>query len=1393
MSLVKTKLKAARDAIAKKQFSLAKDASEQALAFDPTNYNANVFLGLALLELGEFAESEAAYRRAIDSSPEQSLAWQGLAKYYERRNQWPAFAETMRRLVDLYVESGDAAKCAEAAEKLIACRRDNGNPSELVDALSLLLPDSPAYGVLSNLPIPDHTNPEATPSYTTQAAVHNSLPVVEEIITILEREESSTYAKEVAKRRTRLGAASPEVLRKEVGVEVWSDSLLPKFYTDVLNHPHTTDELRRMTDAKLLRYKYQLLCALPANDTRKPIISREVDELVAGAITLEIPDELAWSLSLDALDLVNLKDYPSDLLQQFILLFPSTPLATFLKAYSVYSHSENIDEEDSNNPIESFERMQDAYSSLANSTLATRILADVSLQESELQNAILAAENGLSLLTQTETNCGKTLSKGRIGFKMVLSTSLVHLFPPKHHVRALSILDDVLAEAPDNTLCLMSRAYILEHEERWIDAATLFNRVSTLLPDDLQLGIRAKEEESWCIALSGDLAAGIHGLETVLTTLKTLEGGEADCARTLYRIGRAYWDMGESKREESYRLFIAALKYNSSYAPAFSALGIYYLEAANPRDPTRASKCFQKAFELDARESAAARRLADGFAEEREWDLVEVVARRTIEGEGGLDGGLKVDSSRRFLPNNAWAWKAVGVVELARSNYTAAIQALQITLRAEPDDQVSWLRLGEAYSKAGRHAAAIKALSRARELDSKDWMCSFFLAQVQRQTGELQEAVDAFRDILAEHPEEIGVVVSLGQSYLELGLAQLNDGLSNRAERSFVDAILTAIQTMKQSAGFRSLTWKTVADALFFLSRRSVLFHEDIVRETVDQVQTLLPTDLDSNLRSIMATTDPSAPITPRYILQTSVMAYSHRIALGPSEGVAHSSAMYDLGIVLLCAARQEISPQGAQDKAVEYLTGAVRENPGNDAFWTALASAHFTSQPKTSQHAYIKALEIDSKNALTWANLGLLYLDQGDLELANQALLRAQTLDPECTIAWAGQALVAANNGHNSDSTTLLEHAVGLPSSVPEVDLEYASRAFTQGMGTSSGLSIDSLLPIFLVLDRYCQNRPGDPCGLHLLGLICETLGQLERAVELVRRAIGILEAEYEETESAVVEKHYTVATSNAARLCLAVQDYEGAIEAFESVLGLIGEEDKDRDAATMQIQARFGISLAAFQSGRIDEAMQHAELALQLAANDTTLQGHSAVLLAQIMWAAGDKDTAKERLLDCITTDSENLIAITALAAMGILTNDDGLVDAALADILSLPVHKRLELDPERHVNYLLTKHHLAQNDVGKAISLAQGVVVAEPARPDTRNDLASLNLQLNDHKTAHAVLSGSQTGSFEVARNSLALQAISESMNGDSSRAIRLAQKAIFLTPWKAENWKTLALAR
>ena len=62
-------------------------------------------------------------------------------------------------------------------------------------------------------------------------------------------------------------------------------------------------------------------------------------------------------------------------------------------------------------------------------------------------------------------------------------------------------------------------------------------------------------------------------------------------------------------------------------------------------------------------------------------------------------------------------------------------------------------------------------------------------------------------------------------------------------------------------------------------------------------------------------------------------------------------------------------------------------------------------------------------------------------------------------------------------------------------------------------------------------------------------------------------------------------------------------------------------------------------------------------------------------------------------IATDPENLNAINTLAGMGILTGDDNIVDAALSEILALPIEHRHSVDPQRNVDYLLIQHHLAQ----------------------------------------------------------------------------------------------------
>lgn len=296
-----------------------------------------------------------------------------------------------------------------------------------------------------------------------------------------------------------------------------------------------------------------------------------------------------------------------------------------------------------------------------------------------------------------------------------------------------------------------------------------------------------------------------------------------------------------------------------------------------------------------------------------------------------------------------------------------------MALRSEPDDALLWLRLGEAYTKAARLAAATKALEKARELDPTEWKCSYFLGEVYRQSGQYQQAIDMFSQILLEVPSELTVLLSLAQTHLEFGRAEKYGGFSARAEISFVSAVRVVLDGLDVSPGFRRIAWKTAADALYELSRLSSYSDNDAL---VSILQTALPLvtshpmeQLSSlvNLPPKLHETTHSA--VSHFVLEIGLCAYSYRISLGSLDSSASASAWYDFGVALKLYAHRSSSNENGNEKrekieeeAVRSFKEAITLSPLDDRYWNALADALFMSKPRLAQHAYVKALELDAK-----------------------------------------------------------------------------------------------------------------------------------------------------------------------------------------------------------------------------------------------------------------------------------------------------------------------------------------------------------------------------------------------------------------------------------------------
>ena len=77
---------------------------------------------------------------------------------------------------------------------------------------------------------------------------------------------------------------------------------MPALYQEVLNHPGTSDDLRRSTEAKLIVYRQKYFYALPTTSPDKVPLGKELDELVNGVVIIGVPDELSWSIFLEGKD-----------------------------------------------------------------------------------------------------------------------------------------------------------------------------------------------------------------------------------------------------------------------------------------------------------------------------------------------------------------------------------------------------------------------------------------------------------------------------------------------------------------------------------------------------------------------------------------------------------------------------------------------------------------------------------------------------------------------------------------------------------------------------------------------------------------------------------------------------------------------------------------------------------------------------------------------------------------------------------------------------------------------------------------------------------------------------------------------------------------------------------
>ncbi|EGG05699.1 uncharacterized protein MELLADRAFT_87842 [Melampsora larici-populina 98AG31] len=1261
MATLKSHLKAARDAISKKDWTGAEAAAESALALDTQSYNAHVFLGLARLNLKKLEESRTAYQQAIDLDPSQPLAWQGLVRLHESSNDNSALIDALEGLAKIWNEKQDAEKLGDTILKLISLK--DISRKQTISVLSHLLPNSLYEALLSTLPEPDNTNPKYSPIFDLLVLLQNNLPIIKQITDLTQVEENDAISREIFKRRTRLTSIPKTAAetRLEVIREVYPSSQLPKLWKEILNHPYADDEVRREVELALLTYYLDWLEALPSPfkgeladlsnaasaDSSEVIQSKQEDkdrlrdailEVARGQVVLKVANTKSWDIVLDWNEITSPRqeDDPHGYLISLGDIFPNSDITAVLEAYRQFHLEPETDEQPDD--IDILEQMESGFDSAQKHSLLSHFLVlSVYYELRDWSTVKLIAENCISKTKELERLLGKRLTKATKKLECYLAIALTYLDAPRYHLQATRLIDKLLDKEPNHGPILMAQASILKSSQRWLEAILSFTQALKSWTDLPPLDrLEAKSDKAWCLVeLERTEEAAeqfdniIHELTELIEADPEQESIHQDLAQNWYRLARCKWamyhtedkekaeEMDEMKKttlkKEAYNCFIKSVKVDTAFAPSFTYLGLYYSEEG---DYGRASKCFQKAFELDATESVAAFRLATEFAESREWDLVEVVAKRLIN--GGVETGSDYQAGEGHNPlqlasyqQHSWAWNAIGSVELSRGKFQLAAGTFQRAIRATPTDPHTWIKLGLAYRGVGKHVAALKTFIRASQLFEKEneqeenqsdddqsprWFADFCICDVQRQIGLIEPAITGLQKIIKHHPEEVVVKIILAETKYANAIQFSNKGNFSQSEEDLIQSL-------------------------------------DLINQ----------------------------------VFETGDSRYTMRIGWK---------------IWRMCTG---MGRSGNNIRPAQPIQFSILDTLGTLAF---------NLSRRLCQHAYIKSVELNPKNHISWTNLGFLYLAHSDVELANQAFLKSQIYEPDWALAWLGQALVAALNDHLDQSNELVEHAFTLSqSNITQIDLAYTTTAFARFAENESKVTnnLEDLHAPLLAVSKLVQRFPTDPTILNLQGILLEAIGKYEEASLSLEKAAEILEGIYEISESIEIETRFSIINLNLGRLKSRIKEYEGSRQAFEIVESLRGPFDKENDKLEdlekiimIRSQALSGISLSKYFSNDIEGGIEGFKKILsELSGIDSsqsetltkTLRQHIsalAQLLCRILWNDDNqarKIEAREILTGVATRNARlnyhDLNVVMTLASMSIVVQDDPFLDDLLLKI--------------------------------------------------------------------------------------------------------------------------------
>ncbi|XP_063225938.1 superkiller complex protein 3 [Bacillus rossius redtenbacheri] len=813
-------------------------------------------------------------------------------------------------------------------------------------------------------------------------------------------------------------------------------------------------------------------------------------------------------------------------------------------------------------------------------------------------------------------------------------------------------------------------------------------------------------------------------------------------------LGLMHWRHGD--HHLSLMALLKATKLDPNCYICYLYLGHHYKHGDSDLDKAR--RCYQKAFQLNPSSMEAGESLSDIYRQQKNYEanlqLLTYVTQQT-----GYAGAR-------------WAWLRLGLHHTELGNHQEAIDSLRIAIRTNPNDSHYWESLADAYYARGAYTASLKSYQRAVELSPEAVYPAYQIAAINQIIGLYNESVEQFKALVASNPDYVPALKGLGEACLCMARNYRSRQLLGCCMDSCQEAFDAIERAVEQRRDLSSL-WKLLGNICSLAS------------QLPDAVCGL-------SAHAWLVQPDPGDPARKVSLLRGSVFqlatrCYHRALALSQDNNLL----WHDLAISHNLHADHCSEPEprrSSRERALAAAKKSVLLGPRNWRHWDLVGVVATSTEIKNyslAQHAFIKSVQLENNNPVSWTNLGVLYLCLNELKLANESFNTAQRIEPAYIESWIGQALLA-EMVHSEDTMDLFRHTTQLGVHT-ESCLGYAHWVCTTLMSTTDRhdpryvYGIEKMFAIPVAADAmtwYTAVVCDNPCAFNMLGLLLERQKLYGGAARAFEKALGLLASKDEVSlQDQVLENH--------GRVLVQLQKYDEAIRSYQQI-------------KQASFHSQCSLAVAFFKAEKYEDSYITYETALEWLAPDDGAKSHVLVAMAAMTYLFQGVEDCKILLFQCIQLKPPSVQGLFASCALGMLHGDLNLSELTLKELL------QYKDNPEfvAHIAVFKAYIYFLQDQSRKVESIRSfnNTVHRHPGIPSLWLSLALLLLLLEPSKKAEAAGRCAQVAmvggrsTMDVTKV-MSLVSLSHLLSGKATASLRSSQKAVHMFPDIPENWVVL----